>query len=62
LIQINTLNKKGFTKTELHTLMSKLVNDHYKRVHNYHREAADSYIKKYLDKVQDVITQINKQK
>ena len=52
----------GFSKTELHTLMSKLVNDHYKRVSNYHKEAADYFIKKYLDKVKAVINQIEYQK
>tara|TARA_B100000902_G_scaffold398348_1_gene464809 strand:+ start:159 stop:353 length:195 start_codon:yes stop_codon:yes gene_type:complete len=53
---------KGFSKKELHTLMSKLVNDHYKKVSNYHKEAADYFIKGYLDKVQLVINQIAEQK
>ena len=53
---------KGFSKRELHTLMSKLVNDHYKKVSNYHKEAADYFINGYLDKVQLVINQIAEQK
>tara|TARA_B100000530_G_scaffold275345_1_gene188278 strand:- start:14908 stop:15102 length:195 start_codon:yes stop_codon:yes gene_type:complete len=64
MIKINhdSTGSKGFSKKELHTLMSKLVNDHFRKVSNYHKEAADYYIKRYLDKVQTVITQIAEQK
>tara|TARA_Y100000817_G_C16547030_1_gene407103 strand:- start:78 stop:266 length:189 start_codon:yes stop_codon:yes gene_type:complete len=53
---------KRFSKSELYKLLQSLVNSHYKRVSNYHKEAVDSNIEKYLVKVHDLLNQISKQK